>query len=300
MRQTVFSGTPAQIEHDLSYWLTVTGRADYILGATHYCIYAHNPTNKTVRFSYAQTDLKVDDYILLTSKGNVYFYKVIGLFPEWREQCTEKYVNNMTLDNKLLYIFTCGRDEWQYKNVVIEGYLMDQYSIADRNENKDTYIDEYKKSLNPIVVEKPKEEMVMDLKQNGDLINVSLKTSNYQTVNNCTIGIFDTEGFLVEIEGNPFTYDGGVLTLPKLAKGDYCIGVYENNTEYLNPREYSITIDTQQYVQNIETVDKQIEETASNDALIMRVSMIVTAVSALMCVGCLAYSIFNSTKRKKA
>ena len=300
LRQTVFSGTPTQIEHDLSYWLTVTGRSDYILGATHYCIYAHNPTNKTVRISYAQSDLKVDDYILLTSKGNVYFYSVSGLFPEWREQCTEKYVNNMTLDNKLLYIFTCGRDEWQNKNVVIEGYLVDQYSIADWNANKDDYIQKYKNSLSPIVEEaKPQEPMIMDLTTKNDKLNVSLKTSNYQTITDCTIGIFNMEGYLIDIAGNPFVYDGGVLELPKLDKGNYYIGVYENNTEYLNPQEYSITIDTKQHIQDIVMTTEKIDQNATNDALIVTVSMCITAVSVAICVGCLIYAMIKAIKKKR-
>lgn len=298
LRQTVFSGTPRQIEHDLSCWLTVTGRSDYILGATHYCIYAHNPTNKTVRISYAQELLKADDYILLTQNNNVFFYRVTGVFSEWRQKCSDIYVNNMTIDSTMLYIFTCGRGEWQYKNVVIEAKLVDTYNVTDWMTNKDSYIAAYKEKLNPTVTEKPKENMIMSLESKNERINVSLTTANYQTVTDCSIGVFDADGYLVELEGNPFRYDGGILTLPKLPNGKYCIGVYENNSEYLNPQEYSVEIDTKQYIKNIETIDDEVESTEQQDKMIMTISFAVTIVSAIVCCTCLTAHIVSNFKKK--
>ena len=300
LRQTVFSGTPQQIEHDLSCWLTVTGRSDYILGATHYCIYAHNPTNKTVRISYAQEKLKPDDYILLTQKGNVFFYRVNNVFSEWRQKCSDIYVNNMEIDSTMLYIFTCGRGEWQYKNVVIEAKLVDTYSVTDWMENKDKYITEYKNMLNPVEVVKPKEKMVLSLESKNERINVSLTTNNFQTVNNCSIGVFDEDGYLVKIDGNPFKYDGGLLTLPKLPNGKYCIGVYENHSEYLNPQEYSVEIDTKQYIKNIETVDEEAEASKEQDVLIMNIAMIVTMCSLTVVCGCLGYHIATKFKKRNS
>jgi sortase (surface protein transpeptidase) len=278
LRQSVFTGTPEQIQHDLKRWLSVTARSDYILGDTHYCIYMHNARNKSIKISYAQEKLREKDYMIVTKQNHVYLYQVTGVFGEWRNKCTDNYVNNMTVDNKKLYIFTCGRGEWQGKNLVIEGTVHAVYDTSDWVTNKDQYINEYKKDIG-VIIEDPvveKEQLVMNIETRDQSLIVSLHDENYANVSNCTVGICDVDGYLVEGVENPIPYNGSAIVIPNLPKGEYYIGVYENNTYHLDPIPYKVVIDQQTHTQSVTTVDQEALEQHQRAELTKSIAIIVS------------------------
>jgi sortase (surface protein transpeptidase) len=284
LRQSIFTGTPDQIQHDLGRWLSVTARSDYILGDTHYCIYMHNPRNKSIRISYAQENLHEKDYMIITKKGTVYLYKVTGVFPEWRNKCTDNYVNNMAVSNDKLYIFTCGRDEWQGRNVVIEGTVHAVYNTQDWLVNKDAYIEEYKKCVGTIVEPEivEKQELILMIESKDDDLLVSLCGPNYTNVSNCFIGICNADGYLVEGVKNLIEYNGSSVIIERLPEGEYYIGVYENNTEYNDPIPYKITIDKKTYTQSIVTMVEDANRSNEQTSLIKSIAIIMFIMAVLL------------------
>ena len=293
LRQSVFTGTPKQIEHDLRNWLMVTGRADYKLGETHYCIYSHNPTNKSIKISKAQDNIKSGDYMVVIKNDTVYFYGITRMFAEWREKCTEQFVDNMAIDKNMLYVFTCGRGEWQYRNVLIEGKLYETYNFNDWNENKDEYVKKYKKNMNDSDIKKKPMDMLCEIE--NDQLKITLITDDNKNIENCSIGVFNKDGYLIETISNPIDYKGESILLPKLNSGTYCVGIYENNTEYDNPNEYEIIIDSKKIVQKIKTVEEANKSSQREDIIIKYISIIMLSSSLLMAI----FTMVKRVKRKK-
>jgi sortase (surface protein transpeptidase) len=281
LRQSIFSGTVEQIEHDLKHWLPVTARANYMLGSSHYCIYIHNPTDKSIRISYAQELLKTTDYMVVTQGNTVYFYEITAIFPEWRNKCTEEYVNNMNIPSDKMYIFTCGRGEWQGRNIVIEGTVHNVYNAKDWNENKDHYVAEYKKDIAHLDVDEPavQEQLFMSTNIKNNSLYVAIYNKNYISVNDCTIAILDTDGHLIENIQNPIEYQGAEILIPQLPSGEYYIGVYENNTEYLDPLPCKITIDKNLHVEDVVVVDDSDTRNDRQSETMRKISIISLSVS---------------------
>jgi sortase (surface protein transpeptidase) len=248
LRQSVFTGTVEQIEHDLSRWLPVTARTDYILGSTHYCIYMHNPRDKSIQISKAQECMKIDDYMIVTKEQYVYFYRVSNIFAEWRNKCSDMYVNNMATSADKLYIFTCGRGEWQGRNLVIEGTIYDVYKTSEWINKKDEIIAQYKTHLidEPIVEPENKGALLLDLQASKNNIIATLKSPNFTQVDGCLIGIVNEDGQAINGFEKPLECKNGEVTFQNLQDGTYYIGVYDNNTEFADPLPYKVTVGTNQ------------------------------------------------------
>lgn len=142
-RQCVFTGTQQQITHDLGIWLAVTAQSGYKLGETRYCIYMHNPTNQSIQISKAQNGLKKNDYMVVTKGTDVYLYRIVGLTGENRFEAAKKYVENENIGSEKLYLFTCARDQWQGKSLMIDATLYQKFHISNWQENKAKILKEY-------------------------------------------------------------------------------------------------------------------------------------------------------------
>ena len=274
LRQSVFTGTPSQIRRNLSKWLAVTGRSDYILGSTHYCIYMHNPTNKSIRISYAQETLVPGDYIVITKDNTVFFYEMTRMFPEWRQTCTKTYTDNMAISSDWVYIFTCARGEWQGRNLVIEGRLYNTYALSDWQENSLQYIAEYEGQYE----EKTVDDMLlmMDItEENGD-IQVTVRRPDGTHALHCAVGLFNNEGYVV---GEEYPYTGSPLKL-NLAEGQYIIGVSSNNTQYGTPMPYQINLTKQKA--DISTIDQVETNNEENGKTMMTVAISLLGVFSIL------------------
>ena len=130
MRRGVYTGTPAEIQHDLNIWMTTTAHAGYELGTTHYCIYGHNSPTQSLSFNDLKT-VEPGDSFLLTTADAVYYYDVTDFFAQWRELVKSDITDNFDISADKCYIITCGRDEYRYKDIVVEGTLRKKYSIDE-------------------------------------------------------------------------------------------------------------------------------------------------------------------------
>ena len=285
LRQSIFTGTVDQLRHDLASWLAVTARADYILGDTQYCIYMHNPRDKSVKISHAQDNLHEGDYMVVTKDNTVYLYQVTGVFAEWRNKCSDIYVNSKNVSSDKLYIFTCGRKEWQGRNVVIEGTVYAVYTTSDWNNNKDQYVENYKKDIGMKNEDeqtvKNKEQLIMSVSQENDNIVIALRHPNYISFSDCSICVLNSDGYFAEGFDSPIEYIGDDIVLPKLPDGEYYIGLYENNTGYRDPIPYQIVVKTESRVLEFATMDEIVEEDQQS-AAIMRVVAITMLVFAIL------------------
>lgn len=142
IRRGVYTGSWTEIQHDLDIWMVTTARPDYVLGKTHYCIYGHNHTVQNLSFNRLK-DVKIGDVFTYTTNQGVYIYDTTNFFADWRETVTEKYVDNFELPKDKIYLITCGRNEYRYKDIVIEGTLRDIINLTDYNKNPDYYKYEY-------------------------------------------------------------------------------------------------------------------------------------------------------------
>ena len=128
IRRGVYSGTWEEIQHNLDIWMVTAARPDYELGKTHYCIYGHNHTVQNLSFNRLKAVKKGELFKLTWEKG-IFTYKVSEIFALWREEVTEKLVDNFNLSANECYIITCGRGENQYKNLVGKGILLSKKEI---------------------------------------------------------------------------------------------------------------------------------------------------------------------------
>lgn len=118
----VYTGTWAEIYHNLDYWMVTAARPDYILGETHYCIYGHNTPRLNLSFNRLQSLTAGDDFYLLAPSG-AYHYQVTGMSGVSREDSSH-YTDDFTRKKEKCYLITCGRGEYQYLNLIVEGTLV--------------------------------------------------------------------------------------------------------------------------------------------------------------------------------
>lgn len=291
LRQSIYTGEPYQIQHDLANWMAVTARADYILGDTHYCIYMHNPRDGSIKISDAQEELTNQDYMIITNQKNVFMYYVAGVYPEWKDKCTVNLVDNMAMEHDKMFIFTCGRGDWQGRNLVIEGTLYNTYTLTDWNNHKETYIEQFKKDVGLIVEEKPVKKLNMKLQEIDKQIHVSLNTDDFTKAPNCQIGIFNEEGELVPDIENLFDYTGTDIVLPKLQEGLYYIGLYEAIEGYTVPVPYKVEIDVEQKTTTVISVDEEVYNEAQTELVMQTVAMISISLFLILFITIIVFSI---------
>ena len=139
IRRGAYGGSWEAIVHDLDIWMVTVARPDYILGETHYCIYGHNHTVQDLSFNRLK-DVRPKDVYTYTTEDGVYIYDVTRIFADWREQVTWDYVDNFTISPDKMYIITCGRGEYRYKDLVVEGTLRMVVPIDEFAEDPDYYM----------------------------------------------------------------------------------------------------------------------------------------------------------------
>ena len=128
IRRGVYSGTWEEIQHNLDIWMVTAARPDYELGKTHYCIYGHNHTVQNLSFNRLK-DVKKGELFKLTCEKGIFIYEVSEIFAWWREEVSEKLVDNFNLSANECYIITCGRGENRYKDLVVKGILQSKKEI---------------------------------------------------------------------------------------------------------------------------------------------------------------------------
>ncbi len=127
----VYTGTWTEIYHNLDVWMATTARPDYVLGETHYCIYGHNTPRLNLSFNRLQS-LSVGSIFYLINEDGAYQYQVTAILGISRSDST-KYTDDFSIDNDKCYIITCGRNEYRYLDLIVEGSLESVKNIDEIN-----------------------------------------------------------------------------------------------------------------------------------------------------------------------
>ncbi len=138
----VYGGSWEAIEHDLDIWMTTAARPDYEIGKTHFAIYGHNHTVQDLSFNRLKDVVPGDVFTYTTDQG-VFIYDVTRFFADWRELVTRDYVDNFSISADKCYIISCGRNEYRYKDIVVEGTLRCVVDLADYAKASSYYKYEY-------------------------------------------------------------------------------------------------------------------------------------------------------------
>ena len=142
IKRGAYGGSWEAIVHDLDIWMVTVARPDYVLGETHYCIYGHNHTVQDLSFNRLK-DVKPGDVFTYTTQDGVYIYDVTRFFADWREVVDVEYVNNFDIPADKFYILTCGRNEYRYKDIVVEGTLRCVVDLEDYVKDPEYYMYSY-------------------------------------------------------------------------------------------------------------------------------------------------------------
>lgn len=130
IKRGVYGGTWEEIYYDLDIWMVTLARPDYELGNTHLCIYGHNHTAQNLSFNNL-AQVQVGDEFYLYAESGYYRYEVTGFFADWRSNITQNYVDNFSISSDKCYILTCGRNEYRYKDIVVEGTLAEHLTLKE-------------------------------------------------------------------------------------------------------------------------------------------------------------------------
>lgn len=264
MRRGVYTGTASEIQHDLDIWMTTTAHTDYVLGKTHYCIYGHNSPTQSLSFN----DLKhvgVGDIFLLTTEDYVYLYDVTDFYPQWRELVKKDITDNFSLPTDKCFIITCGRNQYRYKDIIVEGTLREKYTIAEWNgTDPRRLLEEAKDSTIPAVIKTKRIQTSLSVELVNDKLQIQLSDENGSPIPGAVLCITDFDGlFLKDISECLITDGHGTVNVSQKYFSDgklYAAGVLEMDTEqYKTPADqgFRIRFDNQEYEISQESADPE-------------------------------------------
>ena len=303
MRRGVYTGTASEIQHDLDIWMTTTAHTDYVLGKTHYCIYGHNSPTQSLSFN----DLKhvgVGDIFLLTTEDYVYLYDVTDFYPQWRELVKKAITDNFSLPTDKCFIITCGRDQYRYKDIIVEGTLREKYTI-DEWFGTEIEIIPKETEVIPANIVSVKEETILQASLQGDRLQLRLETGKGRSVQNAELCIADSDGlFLKDSQWNLVTDQHGVVEVPASAFDtgeNYTAGVIsmDDMDQYERPEDLEFMIENRNEQKELvsEAVVDDMEQIDSY-MVIWGVLLIATAVFAGICVAQTIKAAFLFRKEK--
>ena len=304
MRRGVYTGTASEIQHDLDIWMTTTAHTDYVLGETHYCIYGHNSPTQSLSFN----DLKhvgVGDIFLLTTEDYVYLYDVTDFYPQWRELVKKDITDNFPLPAEKCFIITCGRDQYRYKDIIIEGTLREKYT-TDEWFGTNVEIRPKEPEYLPANIVSVKEETTLSISLQGDKLHLYLETGSGRPVQNAELCIADSDGlFLKNAQLNLVTDHNGTVEVPVTA---FQTGVYytAGTRNMRDMDEYEPPADLEFMIESRSKPKELVSEAVADDTVqmdsymvIWGVLLIATAVLAMICAVRICRVIYNTEKEKK-
>ena len=269
IRRGVYGGSWEAIAHDLDIWMATEARPDYEIGKTHFAIYGHNHTVQDLSFNRLKDVVPGDVFTYTTDKG-VFIYDVTRFFADWRELVTRDYVDNFSIPADKCYIISCGRNEYRYKDIVVEGTLRCIVDLTDYAEKPDYYKYEYDPEADVTTDSQllsTKEAVESSLEESETFVEeetstedttISLKEAYKKTYievsctteGNLSAVCLDSDGKTVPCEMALFDSDGLIVTswiqpeeeMPHadLVDGaDYVVGVLSlSDTDFITPEEY--------------------------------------------------------------
>ena len=265
IRRGVYGGSWEAIAHDLDIWMVTAARPDYEIGKTHFAIYGHNHTVQDLSFNRLKDVIPGDVFTYTTDQG-VFIYDVTRFFADWREVVTRDYVDNFSISADKCYLISCGRNEYRYKDIVVEGTLRCMVDLA-RYEKASSY---YKYEYDPEMTEPSTIELLSPIKESlkdgetstvmTEEVSIDEETSiavnatyievfctaegklSAQCLNEagklipCEMALFDSNGLMVVSWKQP---EKDTPNVDLLDDSDYIVGVVNLDTsDFKLPEEY--------------------------------------------------------------
>lgn len=255
IRRGVYGGSWEAIEHDLDIWMVTEARPDYEIGKTHFAIYGHNHTVQDLSFNRLKDVVPGDVFTYTTDQG-VYIYDVTRFFADWRELVTRDYVDNFSISADKCYIISCGRNEYRYKDIVVEGTLRCVVDLTDYAKKPDYYKYEYDPEADaPTTVELLSSEVetieafveeetstsMAEETSTGEETSIPVKKEAHIEVSctaegklsakcldndgetvPCEMALFDSDGIIITSWTQP---DESMATIELVDNSDYVVGV---------------------------------------------------------------------------
>lgn len=303
MRRGVYTGTASEIQHDLDIWMTTTAHTDYVLGETHYCIYGHNSPTQSLSFNELK-HVEVGDVFLLTTEDSVYLYDVTAFFPQWRELVKKEITDNFNLPAEKCFIITCGRDQYRYKDIVVEGTLREKYTIDKWLGTEIEILPEEPEVISGNIVSM-KEETILSASLQGETLRLCLESKAGSPVQNAELCIADSDGlFLKNNQWNLVTDQNGIVDVPVSA---FQTGVYYtagtlnigDTDQYEMPEDLEFMIRERSEQKEL-TAESVVSDASKMDSymVIWGVMIILTAILAVICAAQTCKTIYNAMKKK--
>ena len=126
IRRGVYTGSWAEIEHDLAVWMVTTARPDYEFGRTHYVILGHNTEAQELSFNRLKNVVS-GDFFTLYGISAVYVYEVVKTAFVSREAAAA-VADDFTLPADRCFIFTCASGAHNGQDLMVEGRLYRRYA----------------------------------------------------------------------------------------------------------------------------------------------------------------------------
>lgn len=283
LKRGVYTGSRAEIEYDLSIWLTTVSSPDIKLGETHYAIYGHNHLVQDLSFNRLK-DVRIGDGFTLTKEDRVYSYRVTDIFADWRSSGRKKYATNMSQDPSLCFIFTCGRDHWllngqstRYKDYIVVGTLQGVYSAEEWRDKENTPPSPEKETV--VFVTRNLVKTRLEVETESDVQGVTLKVAHFDEndrfVQGSVLSILDSDG----IEVISWVQEGEFKEI-HLPEGTWVIAVTELDGKYEEPPGKEVTVSSS--LTKILTIGEETEEkpVSNSEALLIiaLISAVLTAV----------------------
>ena len=228
LRRGVYTGTMYEIRFDQDLWMATVSSPDIILGKTRYIIYGHNAVSQELSFNRVQ-QVQVGDYFILTGTDAVYLYDVTDFLSMWRELFTWNYADNADIGSDKCYIATCGRGQYRYKDIVVEGTLRKKYTLSEWERAKNDIVSDRIETVTQVEDTRPRMELSAEVKSFSLIITLKDPKGNPRAGED--IVITDTDGlFLFE---NPETREAPVYKTDQDGKVSIPVEDFERNTEYV-------------------------------------------------------------------
>ena len=279
LKRGVYTGTRAEIEYDLSIWLTTVASPEIKLGETHYVIYGHNHLVQDLSFNRLK-DVRIGDNFTLTKEDRVYSYKVTDIFADWRSSGRRKYATNLNQDPSLCFIFTCGRDHWllngqstRYKDYIVVGTLEGVYSATEWQNKENTPSSSENDTVTFITrnLVKTRLEVRTESDVNGVTLKVAQIDESNRFVQGSVLSILDSDG----IEVISWVQEEAFKKL-HLPEGTWVIAVTEQDDKYEEPPGKEVTVSST--LTKIITIGEETEEKPVSNSETLLIIAIVSAV----------------------
>ena len=283
LKRGVYTGSRAEIEYNLSIWLTTVSSPDIKLGETHYAIYGHNHLVQDLSFNRLK-DVQIGDGFTLTKENRIYSYKVTDIFADWRSSGRKKYATNMNQDPSLCFIFTCGRDHWllngqatRYKDYIVVGTLQGVYSATEWQDKENIPPSLEKETVAFITgnLVKTRLDVQTESGAQGMILKVAHFDENDRFVQGSVLSILDSDG----IEVISWVQEGEFKEI-HLPEGTWVIAVTELADKYEEPPGKEVTVSSS--LTKILTIGEETEEKPISNSesllIIAFISAVLTAV----------------------